>query len=163
MSGRTVYVIKIGEVAYLRVRKPEDDIRGSMLLMLEGKRGVWDCMRCQENTHTHYTEANWVKRFEQVYAFDGHRERREMIKENNDFVNMSKYRAPKDADEGLENADKCLLSKKDDTMRIAHAEWNRERHEVELLLVQEFPQSDHGNIAHIAYTSILLTFALANT
>ena len=163
MSGpriRKITIMGRHDDVYLTVRKPKHEIRGSMLLTLKGKRGVWDCVRCQESTHEHYTEKEWMNRYDEVFGFNDDSEEAEMIAEHKDFIAApSKYRAPKDKGDGLINADECVLSAKTNR-RIERAKWSRRRHEVELLLVKEFPKSDEEHIAHIEYTSILLTFAL---
>jgi hypothetical protein len=160
-GGGTTYILELGQRASLRVRKPDHNTRGSMLLKVDCD--IWDCVLCQVKTRRYYTEPNWAKRYDKIYGFYTDEEKRKAIAENEDVATMAQFRMPSDKSDAVKNADACLLSQEDAGAhtRVEYASWHRVRRELKLFFVEEFPTSDKPkNIAHREYTSILLTFEL---
>ena len=145
------YTIQITEAKHLRVRRPERDMNGS-IMMVSSKGKVWDCIRVYETEEVRYDEADWEEKFEAIYRFDSAKERERAVRENGD-ENTFKY----NRSNHIKPRDNCRLSASLKGAMLKHLKWTPEEATLELQIVETHEGSSRS-MATTNYYNLFLKF-----
>ena len=124
------------EKAFLRVREACANGWGSMMLMTESG-GVYDCVKCDQEIRTRFTEKHWVERYDDIFGFDDDALKRDMIADNKNKAYFL-YERPNKKTWSV-NIERCVLTKEKlwEGAAISHCVWSKEGKYVELQLKKD--------------------------
>jgi hypothetical protein len=131
----------------LRVRQPEHNTNGSIMLLVDGSE-VWDCVQCCQYSVSRYTEENWVKKYGRLYRFDNDEDT--VIKQNT-YEERFEFKKSK----SVVNLCDCKLSTTNPPLEITHYAW--EDNTLELQLTETI-EPNKCTIGQTEYSSLVLQF-----
>jgi hypothetical protein len=133
----------------LRVRQPEHNTNGSIMLLVDDNE-VWDCVQCCQYSVSRYTEENWVNRYGHLYRFDNDEDKATVIEENT-YEERFEFRKAKN----VVNARDCKLSTTKIPLEIMHYAWEDNTLELQ---ITETIEPNKCTIGQTEYSSLVLQF-----
>jgi hypothetical protein len=143
------------ETLTLRVRKPQRNVNGSILL-LSSNGDVWDCTECYQNSEMRYTEANWVEKYENMYGFCHERHKKSALARNVDKSNFVFKRGDRPvAANHTRLCDDAPIP--DGALTHFLCKFNGASASAEIVIEETF-EANEGSIGRVEYTSLYLKF-----